>query len=840
MSTNSVTVEVVSENSTKWVTLKCQKSVNAYELSRLITDRSENQPKPEQLILRDRHGARLQPNNKINKVNDRSGTHLIAEMVGEGGVQRVDGRQHDKAMSSDSITSCTDDSEDVEDLTKVSSTEDSEDPNTPTKSKRRKVESEESPSTIDLSNYASPPEIEASNADPTKKIQTKRKSRTRMNAKAALQTITDDSSSHGEGQCQGCRKPVDGSPTPRPGLKRRLESDQSPTRGSQRVRPRVSHMCTCCDDRQEKTSLKKHGKNTPNSKRNLTHPSPVPDTQVIEVGEDSPEKSCRDTDVKTPKEERLSHSMRKIHLEDGTDSPDGNSLCATQSVTKKLGESATRPESAMTLNYKTESTLEKTVTSIRCQDSTDSEHSDVALISDLADAKTDSVVNQDVCDSTGTPSSSIPNDIKAKDAATSVIDVPDTRGKDVIAIQVDTPTNNIPSSPGGCFIVVPASASSLSTTANRNVRGGVSTSKLVTKVSNQCLVKPVVSAGSTIKTISNIVNCITVPINKATGQSPGQVAGILVNQANTPVNPVVTAVPKGTIICEITLTKHVPTTPTVSSTVDRSCSRVLKTYPGKARRTEASKKLATRANSKSEINLICVDADGCEENSSVPADGGDSQPSKTEGEPDPNEADPILVNIGKNELRKSDLDTLEEGEWLNDCVINAYFFLLSVVSPLKVFTHSSFFFFSLVKRGYEGVKRWTKNVDLFTQDLIFIPVHNKSHWSLVVVHIKEGIIEYYNSSTMLDGYPRSMMHIRDYLKSEAKHREKAQFSDIKWEMYVVGDIPRQQNMDDCGLFICQYAKRLSWKQKVRFDIKESINLRRQMHRELLRRKIEAQ
>ena len=28
----------------------------------------------------------------------------------------------------------------------------------------------------------------------------------------------------------------------------------------------------------------------------------------------------------------------------------------------------------------------------------------------------------------------------------------------------------------------------------------------------------------------------------------------------------------------------------------------------------------------------------------------------------------VVINIGRNELRYSDLDTLQEGEWLNDCV----------------------------------------------------------------------------------------------------------------------------------------------------------------------------
>lgn len=35
--------------------------------------------------------------------------------------------------------------------------------------------------------------------------------------------------------------------------------------------------------------------------------------------------------------------------------------------------------------------------------------------------------------------------------------------------------------------------------------------------------------------------------------------------------------------------------------------------------------------------------------------------------------------------------------------------------------------------NHRRVAKWTKNVDLFSHDYIFIPVHDHLHWSLVVV-----------------------------------------------------------------------------------------------------------
>jgi Ulp1 family protease len=34
---------------------------------------------------------------------------------------------------------------------------------------------------------------------------------------------------------------------------------------------------------------------------------------------------------------------------------------------------------------------------------------------------------------------------------------------------------------------------------------------------------------------------------------------------------------------------------------------------------------------------------------------------------------------------------------------------------------------------YERVRKWTKNVDIFAKDYIFVPIHDHAHWSLAVI-----------------------------------------------------------------------------------------------------------
>ncbi|EFJ31384.1 hypothetical protein SELMODRAFT_409073 [Selaginella moellendorffii] len=120
-----------------------------------------------------------------------------------------------------------------------------------------------------------------------------------------------------------------------------------------------------------------------------------------------------------------------------------------------------------------------------------------------------------------------------------------------------------------------------------------------------------------------------------------------------------------------------------------------------------------------------------------------------------------------------DLALLVDGKWLNSEIINSYFSLIKVRSDRlyknsssKFRTHcfSSFFYTKLQIAGYEGVRRWTKNIffepinldlhlpnvatlqNIFDHDLLLFPVnHNNVHWSLVAAHLKNHRIEYYDS-----------------------------------------------------------------------------------------------
>ena len=45
------------------------------------------------------------------------------------------------------------------------------------------------------------------------------------------------------------------------------------------------------------------------------------------------------------------------------------------------------------------------------------------------------------------------------------------------------------------------------------------------------------------------------------------------------------------------------------------------------------------------------------------------------------------------------------------------------------------------------MKRWTRKVDIFSFDLILVPVHLGMHWCLATIDLKRKAVFYYDSSS---------------------------------------------------------------------------------------------
>ncbi|XP_067307421.1 sentrin-specific protease 3b [Pseudorasbora parva] len=187
------------------------------------------------------------------------------------------------------------------------------------------------------------------------------------------------------------------------------------------------------------------------------------------------------------------------------------------------------------------------------------------------------------------------------------------------------------------------------------------------------------------------------------------------------------------------------------------------------------------------------------------------------------------VNYKRHVLTMDDLSTLYGQNWLNDQVMNMYGDLVMDSVPEKVHFFNSFFYDKLRTKGYDGVKRWTKNVDIFQKDLLLIPIHLEVHWSLVSVDIKQRSITYFDSQRTLNR--RCPKHIFKYLQAEAMIKDKRDFL-TGWKGFFKMNVGRQNNDSDCGAFVLQYCKCLALGQPFSFRQQDMPKLRRLMYKEL--------
>lgn len=165
-------------------------------------------------------------------------------------------------------------------------------------------------------------------------------------------------------------------------------------------------------------------------------------------------------------------------------------------------------------------------------------------------------------------------------------------------------------------------------------------------------------------------------------------------------------------------------------------------------------------------------------------------------------------------ITRHDIQTLswEPLAWLNDEVINFYMELISERSRddenlPNVHAMNTFFLQRLFDSGYSGVRRWTRKVDIFAQDIIPIPVHKGIHWCMAIIHMKNKTIKYYDSM----GAPNNAVlnALVDYLKNESLDKKKVALDMSGWSIENVQDIPQQENGSDCGVFSCMYAEFVS-------------------------------
>ncbi|KAM9636156.1 sentrin-specific protease 7 isoform 3-T3 [Trichechus inunguis] len=240
-------------------------------------------------------------------------------------------------------------------------------------------------------------------------------------------------------------------------------------------------------------------------------------------------------------------------------------------------------------------------------------------------------------------------------------------------------------------------------------------------------------------------------------------------------------------------------------------------------------------------------------------------------------------------VTNEDLECLEEGEFLNDVIIDFYlkYLILEKASDELVersHIFSSFFYkcltrkennltednpnLSMAQRRHKRVRTWTRHINIFNKDYIFVPVNESSHWYLAVIcfpWLEEAVYEdfsqtvpqqsqaqqsqQYNktidndlhttstlslgaedsqSTEMNMSVPKKMckrpcilildslkaasiqntvQNLREYLEVEWEVKRKTHREFSKTSMVdLCPKVPKQDNSSDCGVYLLQYVE----------------------------------
>nr|XP_029712382.1 ubiquitin-like-specific protease 1A isoform X1 [Aedes albopictus] len=172
----------------------------------------------------------------------------------------------------------------------------------------------------------------------------------------------------------------------------------------------------------------------------------------------------------------------------------------------------------------------------------------------------------------------------------------------------------------------------------------------------------------------------------------------------------------------------------------------------------------------------------------------------------------VIINKFNISITRNDLATLIGDNWLNDEVINFYMNLLMERSEQRaddglprVYAMNTFFIPKLLSAGHAGLKRWTRKVDIFTYDIIPVPVHvGRVHWCMAIIDLRNQVIRYYDSM----GTPNNAVlnALEQYLRDESLDKRKQPFDTSGFVKENMRECPRQMNGSDCGVFSCMFAE----------------------------------
>ena len=157
-------------------------------------------------------------------------------------------------------------------------------------------------------------------------------------------------------------------------------------------------------------------------------------------------------------------------------------------------------------------------------------------------------------------------------------------------------------------------------------------------------------------------------------------------------------------------------------------------------------------------------------------------------------------------IRAHDFRSILHQNWVNDTMVQCYLNMLvrERKGKTRAFCHDTTFFEKFLKHGYDGVARRTRDVSLLDCEVVLVPICQGQHWVLIEIRPRDRRVTCYNSMGH-DGDNDKLDVVRQYLEEELAR--KGQVAWIKsWLFTSPTNIPRQTNMNDCGIFVMTTAE----------------------------------
>ena len=206
--------------------------------------------------------------------------------------------------------------------------------------------------------------------------------------------------------------------------------------------------------------------------------------------------------------------------------------------------------------------------------------------------------------------------------------------------------------------------------------------------------------------------------------------------------------------------------------------------------------------------------------------------------------DENIVSAFKIHITRTDLFGLTGENWINDKIVEMYMQMVAKRSVTnrtfrnlrKPMIHcmSTYFFLNLIQRGPNAVSRWTKDVDIFSFDVILIPIHLDMHWCVAIVDFRAPGVFYYDS---MGGHNMpALSAILNYLRQEHLKKKGTEL-DLTTFAKEIADCPQQQNGADCGIFACKVADFISREVAVDFSQMDMSYFRKRMIWEIVKQQL---